>query len=241
MKQKHFLIADTESLGLGNRALVYDFAYAIATRKDVKLERSFLIREIITSPMYMFRAIADDNWRNNFGGKLFRHYIPALDENRLRIFSWREMVETLRDDMATYGVDVFSAYNLGFDMRALATTQKVICEGGKILTYRPDLLCLWEFACTTIFKSPLYHEIARQYGPEHGWVTPADNVRTNAEKAYAFLSGDHSFIEAHTALEDVHIETEILQRLLAKKKTIPYNVMDHMPWRKAQLIHGELI
>jgi hypothetical protein len=59
-------------------------------------------------------------------------------------------------------------------------------------------------------------------------------VRTTAEKVYSYLSGNPDFIESHTALHDAQIETEILHRLLARKTPIPYNVLDHMPWRKAQ-------
>lgn len=234
MKAKNFLVADTETLGLGKRALVFDFAYVIANRKNVLLERSFLVREILTNPAVMLRAFFDENWRGMFGGKIFRHYMPALSDQTIRIHSWRDIVGTMRDDMRTHDVQVFSAYNLNFDMGALARTQEHIQSGGKVLEYRPDLLCLWQFACETVCNTRLYHEVAQSLGQEHGWITPAENVRTNAEKVYAYLSGNHSFIESHTALEDAQIETEILQRLLARKKTIPYNVLDHMPWRIAQ-------
>jgi len=240
MKAKTFMVTDTETCGLGKRAIVFDLAYVIATRKKVLKERTFLVREIITNPRYMMRALADTHWREIFGGKIFRHYIPALSNNEIRVYSWREILETIRDDIATYGVDVFSAYNLRFDLGALNRTHNIIVE--KNLNFsRLDLLCLWEFACVTVCNSQLYHDIARQHGTESGWITPANNVRTNAEKVYAFLSGQHDFIESHTALHDAQIETEILQRLLAKKKTIPYNVIDHMPWMKAQKIQGTLI
>ncbi len=233
-KAKTFLVADTESTGLGSRAYVFDFAYAIATRKNVLLQRSFLVREILTNPRIMLGALFNSDWRDMMGAKLFTQYIPALHTREMRLYSWREIVRTLREDMRTYEVDVFSAYNLRFDMGALATTQKHIESGGKVLEYTPDLLCLWEFACTTVCNTPTYHRIAHEMGNDKGWITDAGNVRTNAEKTYAYLSGNLDFIERHTALADVQIETEILQRLLAKKKTIPYNVLDYMPWRKAQ-------
>lgn len=231
-KAKHFMVTDTETLGFKPNNYVYDLAYVIATRKTIKLERSFLVREIITSPNYMLRGINNPYWRDAMAGKLFSHYMPALDEQRLRIFSWHEIIEILRDDMQTFNVQVFSAYNIGFDMRALAHTQKTIAETGKILTYRPQLLDLWLFACTTAFNSKLYHDIANKYG----WVSDAGNVRTNAEKAFAFLTGQFDFIESHTAIEDARIETEILQRLLARKKKIPYDEIQHMPWKLAQTV-----
>jgi len=239
-KAKTFLIADTETTGLASLARVFDFAYVIATRKNVLLERSFLVREIITNPRYMLGALQDNRWRDMFGGKLFSHYIPALNSGEIKLVPWHEILNTMREDMLTHDVSVFSAYNLRFDLGALNRTHNIIASK-KLNFSRLDLLCLWEFACVTVCNSQLYHDVAWQHGKGSGWVTDADNVRTNAEKVYAYLSGNHDFIESHTALHDAQIETEILQRLLAKKKTIPYNVLDHMPWMKAQTIAGRLI
>lgn len=238
-KAKTFLIADTETIGIGSRALVFDFGYVIATRTHDIIERSFLIREIITSPRYMFSAIADRRWRESFGGKLFTVYIPALHNNDMRLYRWREVKEILRDDMQTHGVDVFCAYNLGFDSRALQLTDRIItAQKKKVLTYKPDLLCLWNFACKVALNSPTYHRLAR----DRRWITDANNVRTTAEKAYAYLTGNFDFVEEHTALADAQIETEILRRLLAKKKGIPYNDPDlYMPWQHAQRIRGRLL
>lgn len=240
MKAKTFLVADTETTGIGPKAIVYDLAYAIVTRKKVLCERTFLVSEILTDPRTMLGAIDDKHWRQSFGGKIFHHYIPALNANTLKLFAWRDICEQMREDMRTYDVKVFSAYNLSFDMGALGKTQDKICSGGKVLEYKPDLLDLWEFACGTVLRSRLYHETARKYGEEFGWVTAANNVRTTAEKCYAFISGQHDFVESHTALEDVHIEIQILWRLLSRKTPIPYNIVGHMPWRKAQTLRGKM-
>jgi hypothetical protein len=237
---KHFMVLDSETVGL-TKPFVFDVGYTITTRKEIKLERAFLVREILTDPRLMLGALFNDHWRAMFGGKLFRHYIPEIAEQNLRIFGWRDIVRQIREDMATYNVQVFSAYNLPFDSRALAKTQHHICEGGKILEYRPQLLCLWDFACGTVCNSQLYHDTARRLGEETGWITPAQNVRTTAEKVYAFLSGNFDFVESHTAIEDARIETEILHRLLAKKKPIPYDNPDiGSPWQRAQKIAGSL-
>ena len=242
MRAKNFMVCDTETIGVGPKAIVFDFAYVISTRKAVLLERSFLVREVLTNPKLMFSAIADKRWRESFGGKLFHHYIPGLHDGKLRLHSWRDIVETMRDDMRTYNVDVFAAYNLPFDSKALGKTQHLICDGGKVLEYKPDMLCLWDFACGALFNTQLYHDTAHRMGQEAGWITPANNVRTNAEKAYAYLTGDYGFIESHTALEDAQIETEILHRLLKKKMTIPYNNPNiGMPWQRAQQIKGRLV
>ena len=237
VKQKTFLVVDTETTGLGHRAIVFDIAYTIATRKRTLRERSFLVRETLTDSRLMLSALNDDGWRNFAGGKIFTHYMPAIDSGTLSLYGWREIIETMRDDVKTYGVDVFCAYNLNFDLGALNRTHYRITEK-RPLNLRPfDLLCLWQFACVTVCDTPLYHKAAKQFH----WTTDANNVRTTAEKVFAFLTGNPNFIESHTALEDAQIETEILQRLLAKRKTIPYNIVDHMPWMLAQKIRGSLL
>ena len=56
MKAKRFLIGDTETVGLKPVNFVYDFGYVIATRKEILLQRSFLITEIITDAKKMMGA-----------------------------------------------------------------------------------------------------------------------------------------------------------------------------------------
>lgn len=236
MRAKHFLIADTETVGLKPVNFVYDFGYVITTKKEVKLERAFLVTEIITNAKYMMGAY--------FAKKIFSYYIPALDAGIIHLHSWADVVEQLRADMAEYEIDVFAAYNLPFDMGAITSTNALLTNGGKVLDYKPDLLDLYYFACTGALNSRLYHDLAYQQEEikkDYSWVSEANNVRTTAEKAYAFLSGDVEFVESHTALHDAQIETVILKKLLARKTPIPYNRLVAMPWRQAQTIRGELL
>lgn len=239
-RKKHFLTLDSETTGLGSRAIVFDVAWTIATRTGTVLQRTFLVNEILTDPASMLGALNDPHWRDTFGGKLFKDYIPAIDRNEMHLKSWREIIEIMRDDILTYNVEVFAAYNLKFDMGALAKTHTKIGGKGKILPCKMDLLDLWKFSACTVLNTRLYHDFAYKHGIEKGFITLANNVRTTAEKTYAFLIGDADFIEDHTALSDAIIETEILQRLLAKKKPIPYNQVDHMPWKYAQKLQGKM-
>lgn len=240
--QKHFLVTDTETTGLGKRAIVFDFAYVICTRTKIILERSFVIRDTITNPRIMLSALMNEDWRKFFGGKIFTHYIPSLNDGTLQLYTWRDAIKTMRDDILTHNVKVFSAYNLPFDMKAMIATNKLITDSNtKLLPCKLQLLDLYYFACVTVLNTQLYHDVARSLGRDRGFVTDCDNVRTTAEKTYAFLTGDFNFIEHHTALSDAQIEVEILQRLLAKRKTIPYDVLRGSAWRYAQRIQGTLL
>ena len=99
MKERRFLVADTESTGLGNKAFVFDFGYVISNRKGkIFQERNFLITEILTNPKMMLGALYNNEWRAMMGGKLFAHYIPALHRNEIGLLGWRDMMQILRDD-----------------------------------------------------------------------------------------------------------------------------------------------
>ena len=128
-------------------------------------------------------------------------------------------------DVDAFGVNVLAAYNLGFDRRVMRQTNERFGLGPILPAM--DMLDIWQFACETKLSQARYKEIAR----ELGWVSAAGNIRTGAEYAYRFCSGDFGFIEDHTALSDAVIETEIMAACYACKKSVPYGIMNAQPWR----------
>ena len=120
---------------------------------------------------------------------------------------------------------MLAAYNLGFDRRVMRQTNGLL-GNGPILP-KIEMLDIWQFACETKLSQQTYKDIARA----NGWVSSKGNIRTGAEYAYRFCSGDHGFIEDHTALSDAIIETDILTACYASKKRVPYGVMNAQPWR----------
>jgi len=168
MKPKIIMVTDTESTGLGNKAFVFDLGYVIGNKRGKVLqERNFLIREVLQNPRIMLGALYNKDWRAMMGGKIFNFYIPEIANQNLKIIGWREAMEIMRDDIQTYGVNVFSAYNLPFDLGALNKTHQMVCD--LTLNFsRLDLLCLWEFACITVCRSRLYHDVCREQGKDAG-------------------------------------------------------------------------
>lgn len=222
IKPRTILLADTETVGLPPKNYVYDLGYVITNKRgDVLQSRNFLIREIMTNPNLMMRAF--------YAKKVFSFYIPALDLSTMRLTPWADVRAIMADDVRRYNVDVVAAYNLRFDMGAIRATNKLL-NAGKILPRPVDLLCIWQFACQTFLNSTGYHLAAEKFG----WISEAGNVRTTAEKAYAYITGENDFIEGHTALSDALIENEILSHCFRQKKKIPYNDLHPMPWQLAQ-------
>jgi DNA polymerase III epsilon subunit-like protein len=209
---------DTETVGLEGH--VYDIAWCIHNKRgDIRIERNFLVEENFTDPAKMMGAF--------YAGKHFTHYARMLQDGEVRLTPWAEIVATMRADFLVHGVNVVAAYNAGFDFRVLAQTHRELAGGGKMLTDAVKVLDIWQFACETKLSQKAYANIARAMG----WVSPAGNIKTGAEFAHRYCSGDHSFIEDHTALSDARIEVEILAECFRQKKRVPYGVVNASPWR----------
>ena len=214
--QKTIMVLDTETCDLAGN--VYDVGYTIANRKgEIVTQYNALVSEIFTDAEKMTGAF--------YAKKLFTHYAPMLDAGTIRLQSWADIVAQMQNDAETFGVNVLAAYNLGFYRRVMRQTNALLGNGA--ILPKMEMLDIWQFACETKLSTLTYKQIAKQ----NGWVSSAGNIRTGAEYAYRFCSGDHGFIEDHTALSDAIIETDILKACYASKKRVPYNIMNAQPWR----------
>ncbi len=212
------LTLDTETADLSGN--VYDVGYIIHDRAGNELARfNALVEEIFTQPKIMMGAF--------YAKKLFSHYAPMLDRGEVGMMPWSDIVDRLRSDIVEYNVSTIAAYNIGFDMRAMSNTHRSLTGEARVLQSKIKVLDIWQFACEAKLKSRNYKRIAESFG----WVSPKGNIKTGAEFAYRFCSGDHGFIEDHTALSDCVIEVEILRQCFKTKKKIPYNVYNKAPWR----------
>ena len=74
-----------------------------------------------------------------------------------------------------------------------------------------------------------------------GWTTASGKYYpTNAEKAYAFVTGNLEFEEAHTALDDAIIET-LLFALVWKRTKGKFEMgIEHFPFRIVGRTYNEL-
>ena len=217
IERKSIMVLDTEACDLAGN--VYDVGYTVANRRgEIVTQYNALVSEIFTDASKMMGAF--------YAKKLFTHYAPMLDAGTISLKPWAEIVEQMRSDVSTFGVNVVAAYNLGFDRRVMRQTNKLLGDG-PVFSTNPQLLDIWQFACETKLSQARYKQIARDFG----WTSSAGNIRTGAEYAYRFCSGDHGFIEDHTALSDAIIETKILADCYACKKSVPYGIINAQPWR----------
>lgn len=222
MKQKVFFIFDTETQGV-EKKLVYDIGWNIVNRRgEILHSDNYLVREIVTDAGIMSDAF--------YHRKIYTDYLTMLDNSEESMIKpWAFIASQIRADVKQFGVNVFSAYNLGFDADAMRQTA-AHCNAGYTLENKPEILDLWLFACLNLFTQKDYKRIADALG----WRSDAGNYRTTAEHAYRYITGNWNFAESHTALDDANIETDIFADLMRNKRKIPYNVLNPHPWRLAQ-------
>lgn len=98
------------------------------------------------------------------------------------------------------------------------TTSRKPADENEIFRFRGSvypLFDIWALACEHIMDSDEY----RDYAMDEGWVTDSGKYyKTSAEVAYRFISHNRDFEEAHTALDDAEIESEILASIIRKDK-----------------------
>ena len=203
-------VLDTETATLWGE--VFDFGIVIVNSAGTEVARyDAIVKEVYESVKLMEKAF--------YFSKVDSFYEPNLRCERMVKKSWRTICVEVSALCAKHRVNVVSAYNLAFDRRVITATNKKY-NGFSMFPKGTKELCLWKYACETKLQSPAFEEFAVQ----NGFVSPAGNLRTNAEVAYKFMTGNVKFAESHTALDDALIELELLKLLMEHDKNLPYGV-----------------
>lgn len=196
-----FLIIDTETIGNFGSHIVYDTGLLVVDREGRTYEEhSFLTKGIFDDIKLMATA---------FYARRYNKYLEEIANGTTKVVEWAHVLKTITAIISTYGITTVAAYNESFDDCGMANTTEHFFDNREWLPENVNHFCIWNAACHTIFDEN-YIELARA----QGWVTEKDNVKTSAEMAYRYITGNHDFEEAHTGLDDCKIEAQILVHLL---------------------------
>lgn len=187
--------------------LVYDIGWRCYDKKNnTYIERSFIVAEI-------FFGEKDKMASSYYADKLPQYYEDIKNGTRI-IKPFDEIVEIYREDLKTCNVKHITAHNAYFDYTALRTTAKWL--NAEHQYFFPKEIKIWDtmkMAQSTICKNKTY-----QYYNNIGQKSKA------AEHLYKYISQNDEFKEAHTGLEDVLIESEILLACLRSHKKMNRNL-----------------
>lgn len=120
-----------------------------------------------------------------------------------------EIRKVLCELVAEYDCKFVCAHNARFDYNSLNNTQRWTTKS-RFRYFLPYGLEWWDtlkMARSVMGKMPTY----QRFCAENGYTTKTGKPRFTAEICYRFITKDNTFVESHTGLEDVEIETEILR------------------------------
>lgn len=221
-RRKYIAVVDTETLGVVS-PLVYDLGVTITDKQGkIYAQANWLVKEVFENVSLMKTAYYADK---------VPKYLEMIARGEVEVKPWNVVRAEFIEMLDKYGVKVISAYNLGFDKRALAYTHKELGNEGKFLTRAFEMWDIWGMATQTILRHKTYHKVAKA----NSWFTPKGNLLTNAEVAFRYITNEFDFMESHTALHDTVIETQILVRCLRQHTKMKKGILGS-PWRLAQAI-----
>ena len=182
------------------------------TRGNIYRERSFVNSDIF------YRE--EDLMQSAYYARKIPLYLADIETGKRKVASTYGIRKAMLEDMAEYNITEVCAHNARFDLNALNTIERWMTKS-KYRYWFPFGTEIWDsmkMARSVIHKMPTYRKFCEKYG----FLTKNGQLSTTAENLYRFIIKDPSFSEAHTGLEDVQIEREIIN----------YCYRQHKPMRK---------
>ena len=215
MKTKEYiLVVDTETAMInptakvsGCTSLVYDIGLAVTDRKGEIVEtRNLVVDDIMFGEYKRMKSCY-------YAEKLPQYYVEMGTGVR-EIVSLKTAREITLELMKKYNIKKVGAYNMMFDYYALKKTNEFL--GGKFEFFPANTkyIDILKMARNVFGKNKKYAE----YCYKNNLLTDGGKPSISAENVYRYITKNTDFVESHTGLKDVEIETEIMA-YLNKRKT----------------------
>jgi len=208
-RKNYYLTIDTETANSLECPIMYDFGGAIHDKKGRVYETfSFIIYDIFCADKALFDTAYYAEKR-----PIYEADIKKGSRQIVSIYTARKHIHDL---CKKYNVKAIIAHNAPFDYRAVNYTLRYITKS-KVRFFLPYGIPLWDtlkMAQDTICKQRTYI----RWCNKNGYCQKNGKVRATAEILYKYISGDNSFTENHTGLEDVLIEKEIFAKCIRQHR-----------------------
>lgn len=223
--RKVFAILDIETIT--DARLAFDIAWILYDSKGNALEYSnFLVSEIVDTPFSKILIQRDSFMKNKS-----QFY---MNNNNFSIASLDAISDCFNSLAEAYNAQlVMCAYNAKFDYSVLNDNMQAY-YGRNFFDDSVEIVDIMTMALATICDTNKFVRWCQL--TNH--VTAKGNVQTNAETVYAYLTRNADYVEAHHALQDCEIESEIYFK--ARKYRKKHHKQFAMPvfrceeWQKVQ-------
>lgn len=215
-RKKYYMVLDTETCPIDRERqdvipenmLVYDIGYAIVDKKgNVYRTGSYIISDVFFKEFY-------SKMQSSYYAEKIPNYMQDIGENKRKVKSWSEISFILREVIQEFKVAAIVAHNARFDFGALKNTKEYLNQYAMLpfMTWYDSL----KMARSVVAEMPTY----KQFCYDNRYLTKTGKCKLTAEVLYRFIKNDITFIESHTALEDVLIEKEILAYCFKQRKAM---------------------
>ena len=210
-RHRYVLVLDTETantiqdengLDMSN-VLFYDLGFQLVDSHGRTYGKKF---SFVNSDIFTHEA---ELMQSAYYAKKIPQYRADLASGKRILANTYEIRKALVDIINKYDCKFVCAHNARFDYNSLNNTQRWTTKS-RFRYFLPYGLEWWDtlkMARSVMGKMPTY----QRFCTENGYTTKTGKPRFTAEICYTFITKDNTFVESHTGLEDVEIETEILR------------------------------
>ena len=195
-------IQDENGLDMSN-VLFYDLGFQLVDSHGRTYGKKF---SFVNSDIFTHEA---ELMQSAYYAKKIPQYRADLASGKRILANTYEIRKALVDLINKYECKFVCAHNARFDYNSLNNTQRWTTKS-RFRYFLPYGLEWWDtlkMARSVMGKMPTY----QRFCAENGYTTKTGKPRFTAEICYRFITKDNTFVESHTGLEDVEIETEILR------------------------------
>lgn len=207
---KKFIVVDTETTNSLDDPLCYDVGFAVINEDGFVYEsHSYVVADIFLDKELMKNAYFID--------KIPSYWEDIKNEKR-ELKTFYNIKKAFADCVKRNEIEIILAHNARFDNRSLNLTLRYLTNS-KQRFFFPYGVKIWD----TLKMSREVLKDDNSYGEfcySNEYLTKKMCKRFTAEIIYRFLTGNNSFEESHTGLEDVLIEKEIFVFCLKKNPKI---------------------
>lgn len=203
MTTEKILMLDTETCNTLEDPIPYNFGAKIIDRKgNVYDELNVLIDEVYHGMNELMQTC------------YYAHKLPIYEEQiangEIEVMQFIAFVKALREMIRKYNVKIWCAHNARFDNKSMNNLERYLTksEYRYLLPFGMEAWDTMKMAKDVIASKASYRKFCEENGFMTKHATP--RPRMTAEVLYRYISQDLDFEEAHRAMEDVDIETQIL-------------------------------
>lgn len=204
------MMLDTETTNSLEDPICYDVGFAVIDKFGTIFESySFVVADVFLDEELMATAYFADK---------IPQYWNEIKEGKRKLAKFSTIRFKFAEVCKKYKIKKVCAHNSRFDYRSLNLTQRFLTSS-KYRYFFPYGIEVWD----TLKMSREVLKDDDEYGEfcyNNDFLTSRLCKRFTAEILFRYLTGCLDFEEAHTGLEDVMIEKEILKFCLEKKPDI---------------------